>query len=254
MNVSVFFLVAGDASVDTDTRETVLLLGFTVWVKSIEELFWDKYDPGIGTQERRDFLRVKNLTLLNKTFRDFLCVSNANRYVSTVAVKNTRRHYLCSNFTSRTFPRALESHLCDFAYTTTLSVVLLDYLNMPGSYAIDRYFGKNFGLLVFLMGLFTNKEQAGLQLKPGGVVILPLTPRMHEAIVSSEIYRCSSSLFEVAYWGREEMMRHPLVASDVQIFNEIMKLEKDIYVSLNVLGTKGKSSDQMFMVLRKKDE
>ena len=208
-----------------------------------------------STRVLRDTRRIEYMMdkYCNKT-TEFVSVSMAPGFENEKTA-----NYLWANFADARFYKKLENHILSYSNTlsTKISCVILDYVNMPGIYAVENYLGKQMHLLDFFKQLTMNVKERKLRISKNGCIYIPLTPSFYEQIEYSRKLKTTDASYVMSFLERQQINRHPLVASDMEIENEISRLDKKIEDSTSVLGKQKKSknslnNEEVFLLVKRR--
>ena len=205
----------------------------------------------------RDTLRIENMmSKYEDVGAGFVSVSMADGFEN-----RNSAHFLWSNFTDARFYDRIQKHILSYPreLSGTISCVVLDYVNMPGIYSLDSYLGTHAYLLDFFKMLTYNVVGTTLRLSKDGCIYIPLTPSFYEMIESKRKLETSDGSYVISFLMRPKIKRHPLVASDLSIADEIMLLDKNIRDSIDVLGKKKRSAisaecEEVFLLLERREQ
>ena len=208
-----------------------------------------------STRVLRDTRRIKYMMdkYYNKT-NEFVSVSMAPGFENEKTA-----NYLWANFADARFYKKLENHILSYSnkLSTNISCVILDYVNMPGIYAAENYLGKQMHLLDFFKQLTMNSKKRELSMSKNGCIYIPLTPSFYERIEYSRKLKTTDAPYVMSFLERQHINRHPLVASDMEIEDEISWLDKKIEDSTSVLGKQKKSknsshNEEVFLLVKRR--
>lgn len=209
------------------------------------------------TRVMRDTLRIENMmTKYENGGAGFVSVSMAGGFED-----RNSAHFLWSNFTDARFYDRLRKHILSYPreLSGTISCVILDYVNMPGIYSLDSYLGRHAYLLDFFKKLTYDVVDNTLRLAKDGCIYIPLTPSFYDMIESKRKFETSHDTYVISFLMRTKINRHPLVASDLAIADDILLLGKNIEDSIDVLGKKKNSTisaecEEVFLLLERVPE
>lgn len=233
---------------DETTHDDVQVTSTVIFLAMTHSHRRDRSDRVIRDTRRIEYMMYKHYNSSNA----FVSVSMAHGFENEKTA-----NFLWANFKDSRFYTTLKDHIMSYPdkLSTKISCVILDYVNMPGSYPVENYLGMQTHLLDFFLMLTMKAEDSHLRLLNDGCIYIPLTPSFYEKIEYSQKLKTRNKSYVISFMKRHDMIRHPLVASDLEIEEEISWLDKNVRDSLMVLGRfknsrKLADNEQVFLLLQ----